>query len=158
MPHRRFLTLGEWDALSKGLTAALRAANCDPVIVRAPHPGALISKLWRAKTPVLTRGPEIWWPSAPPDLSIPGLEFGMAILQHEAQHALEYAQGVLKVADYLIHPSNWTYDYALKPGCRWCDYGAEQRASIVENLWWLERSGDPAELAAHRRIIPWIEG
>ena len=154
-PTKRHLTPGEWAVLSPGLAGALRAAGAAPRIVDAAHPGAKVSKAWRGAAPILTRGNDIWWPGAPDDLSRPGREAAMALLQHELQHVLEYASGALSAAAYLANPKNWTYAYKLGPGSRWSDFGAEQRASIVEQLWRLERGGDAAALAAHRRIIPW---
>ena len=152
---KRPLTLGEWSALSPGLAVALRDAGARPRIVPRAHPGARISALWRDKTPILTRGDDIFWPGAARDMSAPGLEASMAVLQHELQHVLEYAEGRLTAAAYLGRPKNWIYAYTLKPGSRWNDFGAEQRASIVEALWWLERGDDPEQLEAHRRLVPW---
>lgn len=152
---KRPLTLGEWSSLSPGLAGALRDAGAAPRIVPRAHPGARISALWRGKTPILTRGDDIWWPGAAPDMSAPGRETSMAVLQHELQHVLEYAQGRLSAAAYLGKPRNWIYAYDLGPGSKWNDFGAEQRASIVETLWWLERGGDPEKLEAHRKLVPW---
>ena len=148
-------TPGEWSALSPGLAEALGRAGAHPHIVAAAHPGAKLSKAWRGQTPILTRGDAIWWPKAPTDASKPGLEAAMAVLQHELQHVLEYAGGQLTAAAYLANPKNWTYAYKLTPASRWSDFGAEQRASIVETLWWLERGGDEAALKEHRRVVPW---
>lgn len=139
------------------MAAALRDAGAKPTLVDADHPGAKLSTLWRGKAPILTRGDDIWWRGAPADISKPGWEASMAVLQHELQHVLEYAQGKLSAAAYLTGPHNWTYAYQIKPGSRWSDYGAEQRASIVEKLWWLEKGGDPAALEQHRRLVPWAK-
>lgn len=155
MKPGRGLTLGEWSSLSAGLASALRDAGARPIVVAAAHPGARLATLWRGKTPILTRGGEIWWPKAGPDLSLPSLEPDMAVLQHELQHVLEYAQNRLSAANYLTGPHNWTYDYVITPKSVWADFGAEQRASIVEALWWLERGGNEADIAEHRRLIPW---
>jgi hypothetical protein len=155
MKLTRPLTPGEWAALSPGLMDALRKAGSKPVIRDGAHPGAKVAKAWRGKTPILTRGDDIWWPGASEDFSRPGREAGMAVLQHELQHVLEYATGQLTAAAYLTDPRNWTYGYKLGPDSRWSDFGAEQRASIVETLWKLERGGDAAALAAHRKVIPW---
>ena len=155
MRPTRPLTGGEWAALSPGLMDALRASGAKPVIMDDAHPGAKVSKAWRGRTPILTRGDVMWWPDAPPDMSRVGREKQMAILQHELQHVLEYATGELNAAVYLTNPKNWTYAYKLGPAARWSDFGAEQRASIVEELWRLERGGDPAKLAEHRRVVPW---
>jgi hypothetical protein len=154
---KRPLTLGEWSALSPGFAEALRDAGAQPRVVDGAHPGAKLSALWRGSTPILTRGDDIWWPGAPADMAKPGFEEVMAILQHELQHVLEYAQGRLTAAAYLTGPHNWTYAYKLSPASRWSDFGAEQRASIVEELWRLERGGDPTKLAAHRRLVPWAK-
>jgi hypothetical protein len=150
---KRPLTTGEWASLSPGLAEALRLAGAEPRIVPFAHPAARVSKLWRGKTPILTRGDEIWWPRAPWDFT--GDAAALPVLQHELQHVLEYAQGRLTAAAYLIDPRNWTYDYKLKPESRWTDFGAEQRASIVEELWRLERDKDRSALAAHQKLIPW---
>ena len=63
----------------------------------------------------------------------------MAILQHELQHVLDYATGALRPGAMRPAPRNWIYRYELKPGARWRDFGAEQRASIVEDYWRIER-------------------
>jgi hypothetical protein len=79
------------------------------------------------------------------------------MLQHELQHILEYATGDLSPLRYGLNSRHWTYDYALGPQSKWSDFGAEQRASIVEHLWLIEHGlrGDPARGAHHRRVIPW---
>jgi hypothetical protein len=151
----RPLTLGEWSALSPGLAKALEEAGARPQVVPAAHPGAMVAGLWRGGAPVLTRGDKIFWPGAGDDFAKPGHDKAMSILQHELQHVLEYAQGQLSAATYLTGPHNWSYDYKLTPGCAWTDFGAEQRASIVEDLFWLERGGDGVKLAAYRGLIPW---
>jgi hypothetical protein len=150
---KRPLTAGEWSSLSHGLAEALRLAAAAPRIVPAAHPAARVSSLWRGKTPILTRGDEIWWPGAPADFA--GDEAALPILQHELQHVLEYAQGRLTAAAYIVDPRNWTYQYKLTPTSRWADFGAEQRASIVETLWRIEHDKDRKGLAAHRKLIPW---
>jgi len=89
----------------------------------------------------------------------------MATLQHELQHVLDYATGELTAARYLLNPRNWRYRYQLSPASRWRDFGAEQRASIAEHHWLLERgradlvardlSRDPPPRTAFRDLIPW---
>ena len=80
----------------------------------------------------------------------------MAVLQHELQHVLDYRLGWLTAARYLIHSRHWTYAWTLRPGAAWDDYGAEQRASIAEHLWRMERGLAPDDdLPALRRLIPW---
>lgn len=153
---KRPLTAGEWSSLSNGLADALRLAGSEPRVVAAAHPAARVTTLWRGKTPILTRGDEIWWPRAPADFT--GDTAALPVLQHELQHVLEYAQGRLSAAAYLIDPRNWSYEYKLKPESRWDDFGAEQRASIVEQLWRLERDKDRVALAAHRNLVPWARG
>jgi hypothetical protein len=121
-----------------------------------PHPGARIGSLWRGETSILTRGDVIWWPGAPPDLSVPGHERGMATLQHELQHVLDYATGWLTAVRYLTRPRNWTYHWRLADSDTWDGFGAEQRASIAEHLWLMERGLAPRDqLAAVTRLIPW---
>ena len=70
---------------------------------------------------------------------------------------LEYAAGELSVARYVTGPRNWTYDYQLDAGSSWTDFGAEQRASIVEHLWLIERGlrADAEAGRLHRQVIPW---
>jgi hypothetical protein len=155
----RPLTQGEWSSLSPGLAQALRAAGVQPVIVARPAKAARIAALWRGATPIMALGAHIYWPRALQDMSGPQSTRAMAVLQHELQHVLEYAAGELSVARYVLGPRNWTYDYRLTSASRWRDFGAEQRASIVEHLWLIERRlmADPAAGADHRRVIPWVE-
>jgi hypothetical protein len=69
---------------------------------------------------------------------------------------LEYAAGELTALGYLAHPRNWIY--AWRPGAPWEAYGAEQRASMVEDLWRMEHGlADPRGLPALRQIIPWAD-
>lgn len=102
-------------------------------------------------------GQAIWWPDAPEDLSRPGLERRMSILQHELQHVLEFASGDLSVLGYALLPFNWTYRYRLKPETRWQDLGAEQRAQLVQDYWLAARGLGAADspLDDYRRMIPW---
>ena len=80
----------------------------------------------------------------------------MAILQHELQHVLDYALGWLTAFRYLTQPRHWTYRWRLSEGAGWDAFGAEQRASIAEQLWLMERGLAPDhDLAAVRRLIPW---
>jgi hypothetical protein len=152
----RPLTVGEWDAVSAGLARALRAVGAKPRLEPRAHPAARIAGIWRGGTPILTRGEAIWWPGAPPDLSAPGRERGMAVLQHELQHVLDFATGWLTAFRYLTRPRHWTYGWRLREGASWDTYGAEQRASIAEHLWLMERGlASPGELAAVRRLVPW---
>ena len=83
----------------------------------------------------------------------------MAILQHELQHVLEFATGELSTWRYALIPRNWTYRYQLKPGSRWRDFGAEQRASIVEDYWRIERglNREAGRLEHYRTLIPWAK-
>ncbi len=149
----RPLTDAEWGMLSPGLAAALRAEAINPRIVNRAHPAALIAGLWRGGTPILTRGAAIWWPGAQACFA---RHPAMAILQHELQHVLEYATGELTALGYLTHPRNWTY--AWRPGAPWKAYGAEQRASMVEDMWRMEHGlADPRDLPALRQLIPWAE-
>jgi hypothetical protein len=85
----------------------------------------------------------------------------MAILQHELQHVLDFATGWLTAFRYLTHPRHWTYHWRLPDdasvgGPAWDAFGAEQRASIAERLWLVERGLAPRDdLPALRRLIPW---
>jgi hypothetical protein len=150
------LTPGEWDAVSPGLAQALRAVGANPSLEPRAHPAARIAGFWRGETPILTREEVIWWPGAPPDLSAPGRERGMAVLQHELQHVLDFTTGWLTPLRYLTHPRHWTYRWRLREGASWDAYGAEQRASIAEHLWLMERGlAYRGDLAAVRWLIPW---
>ncbi|HUO21044.1 MAG TPA: hypothetical protein VMU59_00825 [Caulobacteraceae bacterium] len=153
----RALTSREWSALSPGLREALHAARVEPrVVARASAPARLASLL-RGATPIMVMGRRIFWPRALDDVSGAWNGRGMAVLQHELQHVLEFATGELSVLRYITRPNNWRYEYRIGPGSRWRDFGAEQRASIVEHLWLIERGvmADPAGGAHHRRVIPW---
>jgi hypothetical protein len=157
----RPLTDGERAALSAGLAEALDRAGARPEIVSAPSALARIVALWRGGAPIMALGERIFWPSAPEDCSTPGREAYMAVLQHELQHVLEFATGELNVLRYAIDPRNWIYGYRLLSGRSWNDFGAEQRAMIVEDLWRLERAPGAtdhgAEAARRRALIPWAK-
>jgi hypothetical protein len=134
----------------------LRSAGARPALLPRSHPAARIAALWRGRTPILARGGDIWWPGAPADLSAPGRERAMAVLQHELQHVLEYASGELTALGYLANPRHWTYAVRLTPNTRWSELGAEQRASLAERLWLAEHGLAPGvNVAALRGIIPW---
>jgi hypothetical protein len=151
----RPLTSGEWAALSGGLAVALDRAGVSPRIEARAHPGAWIAALWRGAVPVMAVGRTVWWPRAMADFAG---EPAMAILQHELQHLLDYAQGRLSPIGYLLRPRHWTYDVTLSPGLVWDSLGAEQRASLAERLWRDERS-DPGGEAVRmlRSVIPWAK-
>jgi hypothetical protein len=153
---RRPLTSAEWAELSEGLGAALSAAGVAPIIDPHPHPAAYLAQLRFGSLPIMAVGRTIWWPKAPPDLA--GTN-AMAVLQHELQHILDFAEGRLTVAGYLLLPRNWTYRWGLDGRLTWARLGAEQRASAVEALWRAERSSAHSETTAMlRRIIPWAGG
>jgi hypothetical protein len=154
---RRALTAGEWSSLTPGLALALRAAGAEPLIIARPAWAARAAAVWRGGTPIMVIGGRIHWPGALQDMSSPLSPRAMAVLQHELQHVLEYAVGELTVARYVLGPRNWTYDYHLDAGSRWTDFGAEQRASIVEHLWLIERGlrVDAESGRLHRQVIPW---
>ena len=154
----RPLTAAEWAGLSPGLADALRAAGVEPVIVARPCKLARIARLWRGGVPIMALGRTIYWAGATDDLAGPWNARAMAILQHELQHLLEYATGELGVVRYGANPRNWTYGYTLTAASQWSDFGAEQRASIVEHLWLIEHRlmVDAAGGAHHRRVIPWV--
>ena len=135
---------------------ALGEAAAEPLIVRRAHPAALAVRLWRGAVPILARPDAIFWPGAPEDLSAAG-DRAMAILQHELQHVLDYAAGELTAAGYLLNPRNWRYRYQPSASATWRQFGAEQRAQIVEDLWLVERGliVGQAPLEWYRRIVPW---
>ena len=153
----RPLTEGEWAALTPGLARALRGAGAAPLLRDRNHPGAAIAALWRGgQAPVLTRHDVIWWSRAADDLSRPGQEQGMSVLQHELQHVLDYRIGWLTLVRYVLRPANWSYDWAITPGRPWDDYGAEQRASIAEQIWLADNGLAPQNsVEALRRLVPW---
>ena len=154
----RTLTYGEWASLSPGLAEALRWADSAPRIVARAALGAKIARLWHGSVPVMAWGDRIYWPGALQDFSAPGRERLMAQLQHELQHVLEFASGELTAARYALNPRNWRYRYALNDSSQWRRFGAEQRASIVEHLWLIERGlGLDATPVHHRRVIPWAD-
>jgi hypothetical protein len=149
----RWLTPGEWAELSEGLVRALVAARVTPLIVPRPHPVARLARVRFGSVPIMAIGRTIWWPNAPPDFA--GTD-AAAVLQHELQHVLDFAEGRLSVARYLLFPRNWSYRWNLNDGHSWDRLGAEQRASMAEALWRAERSPAAAELAAAlRAVIPW---
>jgi hypothetical protein len=163
-PKGRPISDAERAALSPGLLRALGDAGAEPRLVDAAHPGARLVALWRGRAPILVRGACIYWPGAPEDLSGAG-DRALAVLQHELQHVLDYALGELTGRGYLLRPRNWRYRYALTAASRWRDFGAEQRASIAEHHWLIERgrsdlvAGDlgvaPPDAELYRRILPW---
>jgi hypothetical protein len=152
-PRRRTLTSSEWAELSPGLGLALAAAAVTPMIDARPHPAAYLARLRFGGLPIMAVGRTIWWPNALPDFA--GTP-QMAVLQHELQHLLDFAEGGLSIAGYLLLPHNWTYRWAPDDRLRWDRLGAEQRASVAEALWRAERSPASAPLAASlRQVIPW---
>ncbi|HEX3407496.1 MAG TPA: hypothetical protein VHS81_09685 [Caulobacteraceae bacterium] len=148
----RALTAGEWSALSPGLEAALGARNVTPQIEDRPHFAAHLARWRYRRVPILALGSTIWWPNARADFS--GAK-QMAVLQHELQHVLDFAEGRLTAFGYLTRPSNWTYRWKLAETLDWSRLGAEQRASVAEALWRAERSGDHAAVERLRNVIPW---
>ena len=139
------LTSGEWTQLSDGLGAALSATGVAPRIEPRPHPIAFLAR-WRfGRLPIMAVGRTLWWPNAPADLA--GTD-DMAVLQHELQHILEFAEGRLTVAGYLLLPHNWTYRWDADRPLKWRRLGAEQRAGVAEALWRAERA--PSGAAACR--------
>ena len=80
----------------------------------------------------------------------------MAVLQHELRHLLDYAEGRLSVIGYLFDPRHWGYGYDLTRPLVWNRLGAEQRASLAEDLWCCERGyGSASALQIIRELIPW---
>lgn len=154
--ERRFvergLTAAEWTQISRGLAEALHARRVRPRIRPVAHPAATIAALWFGSRPIIAIGSTIWWPGAPSDFAGSS---AMAILQHELQHVLDYAQGRMSVGRYLLWPPNWRYELTLTPDLRWERLGAEQRATAAEALWRSERSGDVTRLLRLRELVPW---
>jgi hypothetical protein len=148
----RPLTPREWAELSDGLALALRRAGVHPRIVARAHPAARVAALRFGATPIMAIGRTIWWPGAAASFAGGAL---MAVLQHELQHLLDYAQGRLSLGGYLLLPKNWRYRYRLSPSTRWEALGAEQRASVAEDLWRSERGPDVARTSALRALAPW---
>ncbi|HEV2364886.1 MAG TPA: hypothetical protein VGS12_11890 [Caulobacteraceae bacterium] len=153
MVEPRRLTQAEWAALSPGLARALRRARVSPAIIARAHPAARLAGLWRGRTPILARPNSIWWPRAPADLAGDGR--AMAVLQHELQHVLDYAEGFLSAARYLASPRHWTYACALQPDLSWQALGAEQRAALAERFWLAEHGLSQEDPEAFRALIPW---
>lgn len=150
---RRPLTASEWRELSDGLGQALSAAGLQPTIDARAHPAAHLARVRFGSVPIMAVGRTVWWPGVRVDLS--GSR-DMAVLQHELQHLLDFAEGRLTLAGYLLLPHNWTYRWTLGDGVTWDRLGAEQRASMAEALWRAERSPAQAEAArALRSRIPW---
>lgn len=152
---RRPLTAAERAALSDGLAAALEAAGIEPLIVARPSIPAVIVSLWRRRLPVMVLGRRIFWPGALEDFS--GDPVRMSVLQHELQHVLEFGLRELSRLSYVLRPRNWVYGYEVSPTSRWSDFGAEQRAMIVQH-YWLAQNGrlkDAPPLESFRDLIPW---
>ena len=150
---RRGLTSAELAGLSDGLVGALVSAGVTPAIDSRPHPAAHLARLRFGALPIMAVGRTIWWPGARPDFAGAG---EMAVLQHELQHVLDFAEHRLTLPGYLLLPHNWRYRWKLSADLSWDRLGAEQRASVAEALWRAERSpGDSEVAAALRRIIPW---
>ena len=148
----RGLTAGEWAELSAGLADALATLDLAPKIEDRAHVAARLARLRFGSTPILALGATIWWPDARRDFSGTG---EIAVLQHELQHVLDFAQGRLTVLGYLALPHNWIYGWRLTEQLSWRKLGAEQRASVAEALWRAERSGDAQTAAVLRAVIPW---
>ena len=161
----RPLTEGEQLALSPGLAAALAEAGVRPQVRARTSLLARLAQVRFASAPVMALGRGVHWPQALEDFSPAGLEACMAVLQHEMQHLLEFATGELSPFRYALRPGNWRYGYTLTSRSRWRDFGAEQRATIAEHYWLLERGladpvkhalgRPPAPLAEYRRVLPW---
>ena len=130
-----------------------RATRVRPMIDGRAHPAAFLARLRFGRPPIMAVGRTIWWPNARRDFAGTG---DMAILQHELQHILDFAEGRLTVLSYLLLPRNWRYRWELSDCLSWDRLGAEQRASMAEALWRAERSSAKTEVAATlRTIILW---
>ena len=149
----RELSPAERAELSDGLVRALSAAGVKPMVDGRPHPAAFLARLRFGGLPIMAVGRTIWWPNARRDFAGTG---DMAVLQHELQHILDFAEGRLTVLGYLLLPHNWRYRWKLSDCVSWDRLGAEQRASMAEALWEAERSSTEGRVAAAlRAIIPW---
>lgn len=152
----RRLAPAEWAELSSGLGRALSAARVTPLVDARPHPAAFVARLRFGSLPIMAVGRTIWWPNASPDFAQTD---DMAVLQHELQHVLDFAEGRLTGLGYLLLPHNWSYRWDLSDRRPWDRLGAEQRASMAEALWRAERSTTSVEVAAAlRAVIPWASG
>lgn len=151
----RSLTPAERAALSPGLAAALQAAGAFPRIRDAASSLARIAAVWRGAVPVLTLGDIIHWPGAPADAS--RHPAAMALLQHELQHVLDYAEGRLTWWGYGLDPRNWTYRLPPAHAWTWSRLGAEQRAVLAERLWRAQQARDSRAAAACARVLPWAK-
>lgn len=149
----RPLTAGERAALSPGLAEALTAADAWPLIHARPSLPALLVLVWRRRLPIMVLGRRIFWPGAAEDFSAD--PHRMSVLQHELQHVLEFAEGTLTRAGYVLRPGNWIYPYRLRPGLTWADLGAEQRAMMAQDLWLAERGLSQSPVEELRALIPW---
>lgn len=148
----RSLTDGEWADLSSGLADALAAARATPQIEDRPHLAAQLARIRFGRAPILALGRTIWWPKARDDFSGTAQ---MAVLQHELQHVLDFAEGQLTALGYLLRPRNWSYRWTLSERLSWKQLGAEQRAGVAEALWRAERSNATRTVAALRQVVPW---
>ena len=149
----RGLTPAELAELSDGLGQALASAGVTPLVEARAHPAAHLARLRFGSLPIMAVGRTIWWPKARPDFAGAA---EMAVLQHELQHILDFAEGRLTVPGYLLLPRNWRYRWDPSNRLGWDRLGAEQRASMAEALWRAERSSSGGEAATSlRRIIPW---
>lgn len=88
---------------------------------------------------VLVRGPDIYWPGTPADLSRCGLRT-RALFVHELAHVWQYATGRLSAWRYLTTPSDWRYGYEVRQGAGFDDYGVEAQADMVGD-WYRMREG-----------------
>jgi hypothetical protein len=152
----RRLTEAERAALNPGLVRALDRVKAEPMIVAKASVLASVAGLWRGHIPILTMHHRIFWPGAPPCLANCARPQAMATLQHELHHVLEYKTGQLSLLGYAMRPQDWFYSYKLELGRGWDRYGAEQRASMAEDLWLAENGViSPSHGAALRMLIPW---
>jgi hypothetical protein len=152
----RGLTEGERAGLNPGLLMALARVGAEPRIVARASLLASIAGLWRGHIPILVLHRRIYWPGALPDFSVSPRPDEMAMLQHELQHVLEFKTGELTMHGYVLRPRDWVYRYRLELGRDFWSYGAEQRASMAEDLWRAENGLISASHgAALRLMIPW---
>lgn len=152
----RGLTEGERARLNPGLLRAMARVHAEPRIIARAAIVASIAGLWRGHIPILVMGRRIYWPGALPDFSKSSSPHDMATLQHELQHVLDFKTGELSILGYVLRPREWVYGYKLELGRGWWSYGAEQRATMAEDLWLAENGLKPASHGAALRLtIPW---
>lgn len=127
---QRRLTTAERDLLPPALAAGV---DFDKVrILRAAHnPYAALMRI------TVVRGSRIFWPHAPAEATTLSER---AHLAHELTHVWQY-QALRRTGLSILLERR--YRYALTPGARFEDFGAEQQAAIVEDQVRIAGGGAP---------------